>query len=140
MDAINTELRSNPFKDQFKDGDGDAERLFRISFDMQNSNNMHRYHDRNSRNIRRALQNMKKIDEKELEDFQYQVDYSKPLTVREFEILYLASKGLSNPQIGETLSISSHTVKSHFDHIFNKLGVANRTMAVLWAVRHGLTP
>lgn len=51
---------------------------------------------------------------------------SKPLSVRECEILHLSAKGLSNAEIASLLCISRHTLKSHFDHIFNKLGAANR--------------
>jgi ATP/maltotriose-dependent transcriptional regulator MalT len=93
------------------------------------------YHNQSALNFKRAIKNLKHID---LQDQKCHPDYNKPLSVREFEILYLASNGLSNTKIALILSISSHTVKSHFDHIFNKLGVSNRTMAVYWAAQHGL--
>ena len=46
--------------------------------------------------------------------------------------------GLSNRQIGETLSISERTVKVHVTAIFNKLGADNRAQAVALAAERGL--
>jgi PAS domain S-box-containing protein len=60
------------------------------------------------------------------------------LTARETEILGLVANGFSNVEIGKILSISAHTVKSHVMHIFDKLGVRDRTQAAVWAVRHRL--
>lgn len=57
------------------------------------------------------------------------------LTERELEVLRLAGKGMSNKQIGVTLSISDRTVQGHLASIYSKLGVTTRTEAVLWAVR-----
>ncbi|MCI5124820.1 MAG: hypothetical protein D3925_10155 [Candidatus Electrothrix sp. AR5] len=58
------------------------------------------------------------------------------LTKREVEVLRLLAKGLSNPAIAATLSISQHTVKSHVTHIYDKLGVNDRAQAAVWASRH----
>lgn len=85
-------------------------------------------------NVNRARQNLSHIN---FDDLRCRPDHNKSLTIRELEILHLASNGLTNPQMADILSISIHTVKSHFDHIFNKLGVGNRTMAVVWAAKHG---
>ena len=60
------------------------------------------------------------------------------LTRREQEILRLMANGLSNVQIGEVLSISPHTVKTHVTKVFEKLGVKDRTRAAVWAVRRNL--
>jgi two-component system nitrate/nitrite response regulator NarL len=49
------------------------------------------------------------------------------LTPREAEIAELISKGLSNKQIARELEIKVHTVKNHVHHIFDKLGIRNRT-------------
>jgi HD-GYP domain-containing protein (c-di-GMP phosphodiesterase class II) len=60
------------------------------------------------------------------------------LTDREIEVLRLLARGLSNPQIGETLVISRKTVEHHLEHIYNKLGISTRTAAVAYAVHRGL--
>ncbi len=56
------------------------------------------------------------------------------LSAREIEVLQLVSKGASNREIGKTLHISTATVKTHLIHIFNKLGVDDRTAAVTVAL------
>lgn len=61
-----------------------------------------------------------------------------PLTDRELEVLRLLARGDTNTEISDQLSISPHTVKSHVIHIFNKLGVNDRTQAAVWAARHQL--
>ncbi len=61
-----------------------------------------------------------------------------PLTDRELEVLRLLARGNTNMAISHRLSISPHTVKSHVIHIFNKLGVNDRTQAAVWAARHRL--
>jgi DNA-binding CsgD family transcriptional regulator len=60
------------------------------------------------------------------------------LTAREVEVLALAALGLPVGSIGERLTISRGTVKSHLEHIYSKLGVVNRTAAVAQALRSGL--
>ena len=60
------------------------------------------------------------------------------LTGRELEVLALLSEGLSNAAIADELHISPHTVKSHVIHIFNKLGVNDRTQAAVHGLRHDL--
>ena len=61
-----------------------------------------------------------------------------PLTQREIQVLRLMARGASNNEISQLLQISHHTVKSHVIHIFNKLGVDDRTAASVWAARHSL--
>ena len=56
------------------------------------------------------------------------------LSAREIEVLQLVAKGSSNKEIGKTLHISTATVKTHLIHIFNKLGVDDRTAAVTTAL------
>jgi DNA-binding CsgD family transcriptional regulator len=51
------------------------------------------------------------------------------LTDREKEVLHLASAGHSNKSISRKLAISEHTVKLHMHHVYEKLGVTNRTAA-----------
>jgi two-component system nitrate/nitrite response regulator NarL len=53
-------------------------------------------------------------------------------------VLQLASEGLSGPLIAERLFIAPATVKTHFDHIYEKLGVGDRAGAVGHALRTGL--
>jgi DNA-binding CsgD family transcriptional regulator/ArsR family metal-binding transcriptional regulator len=60
------------------------------------------------------------------------------LSDREIEVLRLVAAGATNLEISDILCISPHTVKSHVVHIFNKLGVNDRTEAAVWAVRHHL--
>lgn len=60
------------------------------------------------------------------------------LTERELEVLRLVGRGASNREIARTLYISVKTAKNHLTHIFEKIGVSDRTQAALWAVRAGL--
>lgn len=57
------------------------------------------------------------------------------LSSREIEVLELASQGNSNSAIAKKLFITEATVKSHFVHIFSKLGVSDRTAAVTEALK-----
>ncbi len=57
------------------------------------------------------------------------------LSSREIEVLELASQGQANKEIARKLFITEATVKSHFVHIFSKLGVVDRTAAVTKAVK-----
>lgn len=61
-----------------------------------------------------------------------------PLSEREVEVLELMARGMSNKQISRTLWIGETTVKTHVSHILRKLGQADRTQAVLAAVKSGL--
>jgi DNA-binding NarL/FixJ family response regulator len=60
------------------------------------------------------------------------------LTPREEDVLRYLAMGLSNKEIAQKLFISDGTVKSHVEHILGKLGVSDRTQAVVWAIRNGL--
>lgn len=62
------------------------------------------------------------------------------LSTREAEVLALVAEGLTNAQIGERLYIGQATVKTHLLRIFTKLGVSDRTAAVMTALQHGLIP
>ena len=48
-----------------------------------------------------------------------------------------ASKGLSNKEISDNLSISLRTVKAHMTNIFNKLGCSSRTDAIIKGLKQG---
>jgi DNA-binding NarL/FixJ family response regulator len=60
------------------------------------------------------------------------------LTVREIEILKLVANGLANKQIAYRLKISEKTVRNHVSNMYEKLGIYDRSQAVLYAVRKGL--
>jgi len=62
-----------------------------------------------------------------------------PLTSRELEILRLLAKGYTNQEIASTLSVSERTIAKHVSSILDKLQLANRTQAALYAVREGLS-
>jgi PAS domain S-box-containing protein len=62
----------------------------------------------------------------------------RPLTDREMEVLRLAAEGHSGPGIAELLVLSPATVRTHFEHIYEKLGVGDRAAAVAHALRTGL--
>ncbi|MDX9864383.1 MAG: response regulator transcription factor [Anaerolineaceae bacterium] len=62
-----------------------------------------------------------------------------PLTEREVDVVRLVAQGLSNRQIAGELVIGEATVRTHVGNILNKLHVANRVQATLYALRVGLT-
>lgn len=69
-----------------------------------------------------------------------EVEYRKPLhllTRRECEVLQLMTDGQSNRQIGETLFISEKTVKNHVSNILQKMGMNDRTQAVVEGIKKG---
>ncbi len=63
-----------------------------------------------------------------------------PLTNRELEVLQYIAQGLSNREIAEAMSVSIRTVTTHVGSILDKLHLANRTKAALYAVEQGLVP
>ena len=62
-----------------------------------------------------------------------------PLTEREMEVLRLIARGLTNQEIADKLVISERTVRTHVSNILEKLHLANRTQAALYALREGLS-
>jgi DNA-binding NarL/FixJ family response regulator len=63
---------------------------------------------------------------------------AETLTAREVEVLQLLAFGYTNKDIADHLFISPDTVKTHLEHIFEKLGAADRTAAVAEALRRRL--
>jgi DNA-binding NarL/FixJ family response regulator len=62
----------------------------------------------------------------------------RPLTVREIEILRLIAKGLTNNEAARVLGLTRATVRTHLEHIYEKLEVTNRVEAVTEGLRKGL--
>jgi DNA-binding NarL/FixJ family response regulator len=62
-----------------------------------------------------------------------------PLTRREYQVLLHLVYGLSNREIGTSMSISIETVKEHVQNIMRKLGTQDRTAAAYWAAKRGLS-
>ncbi len=62
----------------------------------------------------------------------------KALSAREMEVLTLVARGGSNKEIARSLHLSEATIKSHLLHLFEKLGVSDRTAAVTRALACGL--
>jgi NarL family two-component system response regulator LiaR len=60
------------------------------------------------------------------------------LTEREMDVLRCLARGMSNKEIGAELFISEKTVKTHVGSILDKLGLADRTQAALYAVKRGI--
>jgi DNA-binding NarL/FixJ family response regulator len=74
-----------------------------------------------------------------IEEVQY-VDHrpDTPLSRRESEILQKVAYGASTKEVAHDLGISPHTVKTHLERIFEKLGANDRAQAVAIALRKGL--
>ncbi len=60
------------------------------------------------------------------------------LTNREIEVLRLIATGATNREVADYLVISEGTVKNHLSNIFSRLGLRDRTQAVMYAREHGL--
>jgi two-component system, NarL family, response regulator LiaR len=62
----------------------------------------------------------------------------EPLTERELEIIKLVAQGLANKVIADRLEIAERTVRTHVSNILEKLHLANRTQATLYALKKGI--
>jgi two-component system nitrate/nitrite response regulator NarL len=57
------------------------------------------------------------------------------LTGRERQIMNLVSEGLSNKEIARKVKLADGTIKVHLHHVFEKLGISNRTSLAALAIR-----
>ena len=64
---------------------------------------------------------------------------SSPLTPRELDTLRLIARGMTNQEIADSISVAERTVAKYVSNILEKLQLANRTQAALYAIREGLT-
>lgn len=77
-------------------------------------------------------------DETSGSGYQEQAALLDKLTRREQEVLQLIASGMNNREISEALYITEKTVKTHVSHLLDKLGVADRTQAAIYALKHGI--
>jgi len=64
---------------------------------------------------------------------------AEPLTRRELETIRLIARGLSNQEIADKLVVNERTIAKYVSSILDKLQLANRTQAALYALREGIT-
>jgi DNA-binding NarL/FixJ family response regulator len=62
----------------------------------------------------------------------------RALTERELECLQIIAKGLSNNEAAKVLGLSKATIRTHLEHIYQKLDVTNRVEAVTEGIRQGI--
>ena len=73
----------------------------------------------------------------EIKNPQNKAQTKDPLTERELEVLRLVAHGLTNQEIADKLVVEESTVRSHVSSILEKLHLANRTKAALYALKEG---
>ena len=78
------------------------------------------------------------ITVQDIQSKERQSNLKHPLTEREKEILQQIAKGKTNQQIADDLVVSERTVRTHVTNILSKLGLSNRTQAVLYALKEGI--
>jgi DNA-binding CsgD family transcriptional regulator len=123
------EIRAYPIQDI----EGQVELVMTIGFDVTDKKygfvDQQKYIDHLERRLKKLVSEKCRITSNESES------RLPGLTGREVEVLSLMAEGFSNVEISRILSLSPHTVKSHVNHIFNKLGVNDRTEAAIAAAR-----
>ncbi|SIT69168.1 response regulator [Edaphobacillus lindanitolerans] len=89
---------------------------------------------------RNLVAEFRRLSDKEMVGSFHQTEIRRPfhlLTKRECEVLQLLTDGQSNRSIGDSLYISEKTVKNHVSSILQKMGVNDRTQAVVNAIKKG---
>lgn len=74
--------------------------------------------------------------ERQKDDKEEREEKEERLSYREVEVLVMVCKGLSNQEAAKQLFLSEKTVKNHLTNIFRKIGVTDRTQAVLYAIKN----
>lgn len=122
------------------DKDGNLSSTVAIEIDITKKIHESNEQEKYIESLEKKLAEEKKRNKAALENGENKVQtnliQTAKLTEREIQVLRLVAEGATNGEISEMLSISPHTVKSHVVHIFNKLGVNDRTQAAVWATRH----
>jgi len=118
------------------DVDGKLASTIEIDIDTSKLKSDQEKYERYIAELKKALAEI--TEERQIVSNKDAPDLQTTLTHREIEVLRLISDGATNTEISTILSISPHTVKSHVIHIFNKLGVNDRTQAAVWATRNKL--
>ena len=91
-----------------------------------------------ARDAEHLIQTVRLVAGEELSTAKERDRKAETLTAREIEVLQLLAFGHTNRDIAERLYISPDTVKTHLEHIFEKLGASDRTAAVAEALRRRL--
>lgn len=73
------------------------------------------------------------------ENWNESAEAREALTAQERRILRLVGSGLSNQQIAKRIHVAPSTVRSHLKNLYGKLGLSNRSEAISYAIRHGMT-
>ena len=77
------------------------------------------------------------VAEKVIRRMREGAEESRPLTERELDVLQLLAKGWTNARIAQELAVGERTVAFHVENLLEKLGVGNRTQAVVEGIRRG---
>jgi len=118
------------------DGQGNVVERIDLDIDTAQTGKVLAHQMETIKELRQRLSSLENLHAKPVP--KYDPPYGLELSSREMEILRLIAHGATNTEVSQLLSISPHTVKSHVIHIFNKLGVNDRTQAAVWAARQGL--
>ena len=111
---------------------------FRICFDVTHRRHTLEKQKKYIETLERAVKQMGQDTPQTRSRSSDSIDPHSRLSRREMEVLKLVTEGFTNAEISHMLSMSGHTVKSHVIHIFNKLGVCDRTQAAVQAIRLGM--